>query len=258
MERMINVFSTEKIFTIQNFGEGKYYNYVRCIDNDNIVYDFKVEDESKLIFAKKQISYFSVKVSGDIDAARVKYTSKGELLPIGEGNNTTLFCNLVNQIGISTSAKVVGRTNTMNNIGSEGQVEIWGDETPQTTFSEFDPNDEDMMNALAASKTAITVSPEGNLSIGRGTNALSFSDKGNMSVDSQTITNTCQNSDQAGGLIHRWSLRNYFLTMVNAVAFMPMPDIVNIVKMVAIGKFTKTLIGKKAKYEYYQTNSGRM
>ena len=30
MERMINVFSTEKIFTIQNFGEGKYYNYVRC------------------------------------------------------------------------------------------------------------------------------------------------------------------------------------------------------------------------------------
>lgn len=216
----------------------------RTRDNTGRYYDIKIKNPWVLPEAKLNPNRFMVLVGERPDKALVQ--SKGgntELPAIGESILGEVYGEIV-CLGSSTPPKLVGTTSLFSNPSSRSGVPIaWSltPSKPQHEKKDQEPNSTE--GALTPGLVASTDS----IQMGQGSNTMGIGAYG-QTVDADKTTSKTQEADKAGGMLSTAPnlLQHYFIGLANAVA-LPMPHMVNLIKMVAIGKFVKQMVGKKGR-----------
>lgn len=242
------------IFQIDSIGPtGIDHGYVRCKDNKGILYDFKVRNLDDLEAAEKNPGQWDVVVSCvNYAPCRAKRDlTTNEYGPVGVNANSDISCELISR-GVKTPAAVNTTTMMTNNRSAANNTNMLSDRAPTMSLSDpnYDPNDTNARKVRAAAVPGITASPSegGNIMMGVGGTGLNMSGKSGAVMSADNRTNSNEEENHAGGMLTTSYnfLHHYFIGIANTVA-LPMPHMVNLIKMIAIGKFVKDTIGTKGK-----------
>lgn len=246
------------VFKIVDIGLGGQYSFIRVADKRGILYDFKLNlsDTNFLSSINKVIddnnpdihvnlnSYDVIVHTSNYAGARVRTNKDGTLPLVGTDISETIFAELSTR-GIMTNCELVGMSSVLNNPDMRGNVVIAQDRLPGEPLHMVDLNDEDAHNARAIAINGITGGP-GGLTMGAGPYTTNTSNKGHVNHSIESTTSSTQEQGHGGGMFTTSYnfLQHYFVGIANAVA-LPMPHMVDIVKMVALGVFVKKVIGTK-------------
>lgn len=240
------------VFIIDSIGNsGKELGYVRVRDNKGILYDFKVNNRWLLPIVDLQPNQYDVVVgTSNYAPCRVKRDlNSNEYGLVGVNANSDIVCEIIAR-GVSTPPMIVGMTTMTNNREAGNNVPMVSDATPTMSASDpnYDPHDESARKVRAMATPGISSSPGGGISIGQGQNGMNLSQKSGLIMNAENQTSATQEDNHAGGMLTTSYnfLHHYFIGIANTVA-LPMPHMVNLVKMIAIGKFVKDTIGTKGK-----------
>jgi hypothetical protein len=240
------------VFIVDSVGNsGKELGYIRARDSNGILYDFKVNNRWLLPIVDLQPSqYDAVVATSNYAPCRARMDLKtGEYGPVGVNASADIVCELISR-GVCTPPTVTGATTMTNNRAAGSNVPMVSNVTPTMSASDpnYDPNDETARKARAMATPGITSSPGGGISIGQGQFGMNISQKAGMIMNADTQTSSTQEDNHGGGMLTTSYnfLHHYFIGIANTVA-LPMPHMVNLIKMIAIGKFVKDTIGTKGK-----------
>ena len=239
-------------FKIEEIGPtGLRKGVVRCSDSIGLFYDFRVKNTNDLPSADKYPNLYQVIVNDPYySKARIQKNPETKDFPlVGDQDTAAIPCELRAIFGIKEPPQHAGMASLFNDPTAGRGVPFIYNTCP--TMSESDPaydsKNVDQARQRAVATDAILTSTNG-LSIGRGKDTLTISSKSGTTNNTETQTNATQETNVGGGLMSTSPnfLQHYLIGMCNAVA-LPMPHMVNLMKMLAIGKFVKTMIGNKGK-----------
>lgn len=215
----------------------------RARDAGGRYYDIKIKNPWVIPQARLNPERFLIIIGESPNDALVKPDpGKTDLPEIGKATVAEIFGEVV-CLGGSNPPQLVGTTNLLSNPEARKNLPILWELNPSKPQHEED--DPDAGKYSGAQTPGITSSQSGGMSIGQGTNMMSIGPNG-CSIDADKTTTKTQEGDKAGGLLSTAPnlLQHYFIGLANAVA-LPMPHMVNVIKIAAIGKFVKTMVGKK-------------
>lgn len=221
----------------------------RAIDNNNRLYDIQISNVLMLALADAQPNSYSIKVIAvELAGAMIHPNSKGVYPKVGECDVEHIEGVLIAH-GVSLSPKLVGMTTISSNRHAGSNVPLLYNTTPTLTRSSdlYDTSDEAALNNMGGGVGGISMSEKGGMSMGSDAkNMVNFSATSGMSMNADNQTVSTQNTHYGGGILSDApaSIWKYFIGLGRAVSAPP-KDLPNLVKMVAIGVFVKTAIGKK-------------
>jgi len=261
MERIYSLFKEYYIEIDSLDMSGLSKGYIRVKDRaTNKLYDFICTNRDSLPAIDKMINkpdrdsnsdvglYYAYVTCANIDKALVRPdTITNEYPPIGKANSAIIACTLV-PIGIAMPPVNIGMTAATSDSKIGAAAAIVYDKTPIIKEGKFDPDDKDAVNSAKNKSTGVLVGASSASLKGPGANSICLSEKAGLVVDADNTTTKTQESDHGGGMFTTSLnfLQHYLIGLGNAVA-LPMPHMVNLVKMVAVGKFIKDFVGKKGR-----------
>jgi hypothetical protein len=237
------VFSVEEI----NIELGK----VRVSDKYGAYYEFTATNRNVLpLVAEQPALYEAVAYCRHFAPAKINKNPETREYPaVGSQIVQTIYCELIAR-GVATPPKIVSVNNMVNNPASGKNIPIIYNITPTMFQSDqaYDPLDLNKYNERAAQTPGVSMSPQGGVTTGIGNSNINVSQKSGTTNSTESQTNATQETNVGGGMMTTSLnfLQHYMIGIANAVA-LPMPHMVNMVKMVAIGKFVKNVIGTRGK-----------
>lgn len=246
---MSSIFRTY-VFTIDTIEDASLeHGIIRVKDVYDNLFDLTVKNKLVLPITRKQPELYTVIVSGrDCFNALIKMdpTTK-EYPPL---SSKGVFCEIITN-GVSPQPSIVSVNTLVSNSKAGKCVNIIKDETITNILSDidYDPLDIEARNKRAAQVYGVSVSSEGGINIGSaGESSVNISQSSGFINNNHSVTNASQETSVAGGMMTTSLnfLQHYMIGIGNAVA-LPMPHMVNLIKMVSIGKFVKQVIGVKGK-----------
>ena len=218
---------------------------------DNNIYDIRIKNSDMLKWVDLSPNEYKVIVySGDISGARVKkYAMPDAADPypmVGMAPVQLIYGEVLSK-GVCTSPVMASPTHMTNDTALGNNVYHIYDRTIQAVQSdpEYTPGDVDQANARAVNQAGISTGSAG-IMIQHGPSAISVGQKSGAVNSAEHNTTATQEHDHGSGMLTTSYnfLHHYMIGLANAVA-LPMPHMVNLVKMIAIGSFVKTVIGAK-------------
>lgn len=225
---------------------------IRVRDSYGALYDFSVNNRNVLPLAAQQPGMYEVIAycRHYADAKIRKDPVTKEYPPVGMQAVQTIYCELIAR-GVATPPIMVGMTTMTSNKDAGKNVPLVYNTAPTMAQSDpdYDPLDQDKANQRAAQTGGMSLSQKGGMTIGAGgPHNMNISQKSGTTNNTESQTNSTQETNVGGGMMSSAPnfLQHYLIGLGNAVA-LPMPHMVNLIKMIAIGKFVKQVIGHKGK-----------
>ena len=254
-----NIFSPQAppVFTLDSIGpSGIALGVIRAKDNYDRYYDFSVDEatQQKLPRIDLEIgqntnsrNIYNVKVkTNDYFNAIVRMDVETKSFPdVGNANVQKITCEIIAN-GYSIPP-VNGQMTHFMNGGNQTIPIIWD---TKRVFSMSDPtvdlNDPVFLMNAATNTAHIGTDGQGGMSFGAGANGHTIDAKTGMSTSVPAMTHGHQETNYGAGMFTTSLnfLQHYFIGLGVAVA-LPMNHMINIPKMLGIGKFVKNMIGSK-------------
>ena len=245
--------------TLSEIGEitdkknGVSLGIIRAQDSDNVLYEFTVDGMTRNLLPqimKNPLLYYVIPREVDYSKARVKKDRKTNEYPlIGHCDNQVISCEIITR-GVAPAPSIGGTTSAFNGNNNSQMIPLVYNTSPQIALSDpdYDPKDEDKYNKMAGQVAHISSSIEHGIMLGQGSQTMGINQKSGTTNNSDSQTNASQETNVGGGTMSTSPnfLQHFMIGLGNAVA-LPMPHMVNLIKMIAIGKFIKQVIGTKGK-----------
>lgn len=250
------------VFTLDSIGpSGVAKGVIRVRDDWSRVFDFTVDSTNAMLlpYIDSQLTqnsdpttyinsiYDIVIKENDYFGAIVRPDPLTNIYPeVGYSNNQVIHCTILAR-GIS-APPVNGQMTHFTNGGAQTIPLVWDTRKVfNQSNSSIDYTDSQVQMNASALTAHISSDGNGSMSIGAGATGLSLDPKNGLTHSVTAITHATQEESHGGGMFTTSLnfLQHYFIGLGNAVA-LPMPHVPNILKMIAIGKFVKNIIGSKS------------
>ncbi|HLD91540.1 MAG TPA: hypothetical protein VI911_11130 [Patescibacteria group bacterium] len=226
--------------------------YIRVSDK-GVLYDLKCSNKMKLPQVEKEPGKYFVLVGesiSELSRARVRQDSNTkDFPPVGEQSVGEVYCEVMDT-GISTPPVTRSAGEIFSNPTAIDSVPIAYITASQISKNDpnYDSGNKEESMARAVQVPAITGGPSTGIGMRVGTHSVGVSQKAGMVSNTDSMTHSTQETNHGAGMFTTSYnfLQHYFIHLAGAVS-LPMNHMVNLAKMLAIGKFVKGVVGSKGK-----------